>query len=99
MENRWSHLFEFEFKEVQKPMLTVQMNPNERLLRIVLEIPDESGLLEEEDLLDEFDGEAFVEHALVVREREFETFTRVLHYNNMRYRVEPLTIQTVKVDE
>jgi hypothetical protein len=71
------------------PPITVDLKEHERLMKITLEMPDENGFLDD-DLPDEFDGEGFLEEEIFVREREFDAFVRVLHYNKMRYRVETL---------
>lgn len=102
MENRWSHIFneEHEEQEVLEPMNTVELKANERLMRMVLELQDEEGLLDD-DLPEGFEGEAFIEQPLVIREREFNVFVKVLHYNNIRYRIEPIPLvyKTVGGDE
>lgn len=71
------------------PAIEVDLKKRERLMRITLEMPDHDGLLDD-DLPEEFEGEAFIEEDIFVREREFETFVKVLHYNKIRYRVETL---------
>lgn len=89
MENRLhSYGFDGEYEE-EEPLIAVELNANERLLRLILEMPDEEGVLED-DLPEDFEGEPFLEHALIIREREYETFVKVLHYNKTRYRVETL---------
>lgn len=108
MENRWSHLFneddfkhhfneeheeehEEKYEEVQQPMSTIKLKEGERLLQLTLELSDIYGLVQD-DLPDGFEGEAFIEHPLVIREREFNNFVKVLHYNNIRYRIEPIQL-------
>lgn len=90
MENRMNDYFEApeDFPE-EKPSITVEVDQNERLMKITLEMEDQHGLLDD-DLPEGFDGDAFIEEVLFVREREFETFVKVLHYNCLRYRVETL---------
>lgn len=69
--------------------LEIGLNPKERLLQLTLELADQMGLLDD-DLPADFVGEAFIEEGIVIREREFDTFVKVLHYNNIRYRVQTL---------
>lgn len=77
-----------EEPEQPKPQpISVDLKPNERLMKVTLEMPDHHGLMDD-DLPDDFDGEAFLEEDFIVREREFEAFAKILHYNRMRYRVE-----------
>lgn len=89
MENR---LPPFDYHELPEEVpITVEVNQNERLMRITLEMPDDLGLLDEEDEFpEELEGEIYLEEKFIVREREFETFVKVLHYNRMRYRVETI---------
>lgn len=90
MENRLHpYGFNDEYEEQPEQLITVELNANERLLRLILEMPDEDDILED-DLPEDFEGEPFIEHALIIREREYETFVKVLHYNKTRYRVETL---------
>lgn len=50
---------------------------------------DEAGLLDDE-LPDGFEGERFIEQEIVIREREYKSFVKVLHYNDINYRVKTL---------
>jgi hypothetical protein len=70
-----------------KLKIELELEPNERLLRIILEIPDDAGVLVD-DLPEDYMDESFFEEELLIREREMQLFTKVLHYNNLKYRVE-----------
>jgi hypothetical protein len=90
MDNRLNNFgFNDAPEEPQESPIKVDLKKNERLMKITLEVPDHDGLLDDE-LPEEFVGEAFIETNIAVREREFETFVKVLHYNKIRYRVETL---------
>lgn len=87
--NSFFNLDGFDSFEGDQPGLAIEMEKNERLLCIVLEMDDEDGLIDPE-VSEDFDTEPFIEQQFFVREREFESFVKVLHYNQMRYRVTTL---------
>lgn len=92
MENRLKNFgfHEEDPKKPESPQIKLELKPYERLLKLTLEIPDVFGLWDAH-LPEQFQGEAFIEHPVYIREREFEAFVKVLHYNRLPYRVETIS--------
>jgi hypothetical protein len=88
-----NRLENFGFDDIQEapqtPPIKIDLKKNERMMKITLEMADQSGLLDD-DLPEGFEGEAFIEEDIFIREREYLTFVKVLQYNRIRYRVETI---------